>query len=160
MSTPAVSPLDRYLPPELPEATSSHPVVLSVMAGQRYVIYPYVASALIMTFRRSMGSVRVVETGQWPMGPLFGATAITTLFGWWGFPWGLVWSPAALFNLWRGGRDATKEILADVVGAPEAKRILAVAPKPKLPATIWLARAVILVPILLVGSIAYSVATS
>jgi hypothetical protein len=123
-------------------------VVKAVMAGKRYVIYPYVVSILVMTFRRNIGSVRVVETGDWPMAPLFGATLVTTLFGWWGIPWGFIWSPLVLFNLWRGGRDATRQILADVVGDPEAKRILSIAPRPKRPLSLWLARLVILVPLL------------
>lgn len=155
-----LSPLDRYLPPTVDGPDAGHPVVKAVMAGKRYVVYPYVASLLILTFRRSMGSVRLVETGSWPMGPLFGAATITTLFGWWGFPWGIIWSPLALFNLWRGGSDATKDILAEAVGFPEAKRILSIAPKPKPPLTIWLVRLLILVPVLFFGSIFYAIATS
>ncbi|MEO5912782.1 MAG: hypothetical protein ABIS50_01005 [Luteolibacter sp.] len=153
------SPLDRYTPRTVEVPESEHPVVKAVMEGKRYVIYPYVASMLVLTFRRSMGSVRVIETGDWPMGPLFGATVIPTFFGWWGFPWGLIWSPMVLANLWRGGRDATKDILADVVGLPEAKRILSIAPKPKPPATIWLSRLVILVPVLLFGTLLVAIVT-
>ena len=155
-----LSPLDRYLPPDPDGPESGHPVVKAVMAGKRYVIYPYVASLLILTFRRSIGSVRVVETGNWPMGPLFGAATITTLFGWWGFPWGIIWSPVALYNHWRGGHDATKDILSDVVGATEAKRILAIAPRPSPPLTIWLVRLLILGPIILFGSILHAIITS
>ena len=155
-----VSPLDRYLPRTVDIPESEHPVVKAVMAGKRYVIYPYVASLLVLTFRRNMGSVRLVETGNWPMGPLFGAATITTFFGWWGFPWGIIWSPLALFNLWCGGRDATKEILTDVVGGPEAKRILSIAPKPSPPLSIWLTRLLILVPVSLVGSVFFAIAQS
>jgi hypothetical protein len=158
-----ISPLDRYTPPQLPAedaGAGDHPIIREVMAGKRYVTYPYVVSILVMSFRRTMGGVRVVETGAWPVGPLFGAALVSGFFGWWGFPWGLVWTPLILHNLWRGGRDATREILTNIVGAPEAKRILKIAPKPKPPGAIWLVRLFLLIPLALVALLVFAIATS
>lgn len=135
-----------------------HPMVADVMQGSRYVIYPFVVSILVLSFRRNFGGVRVVRTGSWPIVPLFGAALTTIALGWWGFPWGLIWSPIALFQLWNGGRDFTKDILSNEIGMPEAQRVLAMAPKPKPPASIWLVRLMILVPVFLFGSLVLGIA--
>jgi hypothetical protein len=55
-----------------------------------------------------------------------------------------------LFYLWRGGKDVTRAVLAASLGEAEAKRILSIAPKPKLPASIWVVRLIIVVPMILV----------
>jgi hypothetical protein len=53
--------------------------------------------------------------------------------------------------LWKGGHDYTREMLSVIAGAPEAKRILSIAPQPKPPTAIWLVRSVILMPLLGLG---------
>ncbi len=118
------------------------------MEGKRYVFYPYVVSLLVISLRRTMGGLRVVETGAWPLGPLFGAAAVTGLFGWWGFPWGLIWTPLTLYHLSRGGRDVSRDLIVQIVGRDEAARIMKSAPKPKPPAGIWLVRLLLLLPLL------------
>jgi hypothetical protein len=154
------SPLDRYAPKPPPLPLPGHPLVTEVMAGRRFVTYPFVVSLLLISFKRNMGGMRVVENGQWPIAPVFGASLVTILFGWWGFPWGIVWSPLALYYLWMGGRDSTKEILAAEIGAAEAMRVLKTAPKVRPPSSIWLVRALILIPVVLFCSLVYSIATA
>jgi len=154
------SPLDRYAPKPPPLPLPEHPVVDQVMAGNRFVTYPFVISILILSFNRNMGGVRLVGRDQWPMVPLFGATLVTMLFGWWGFPWGMIWSPVSLFHLWRGGRDSTLDVLGGVIGYADARRVLATAPKPKLPASIWLVRLFILMSILFFGTLVFAIVNS
>lgn len=153
-SPPPFPPINPYASPTtdpIPPPPITHPIVEAVMAGHRYITIPYVFSVVVMSFRRSMGGVHTVRTGEWPMGALIGASCITLFVGWWGIPWGFIWSALTLVSLWRGGKDVTKEVLTNVIGAAEAKRILAVAPKPKPPGSIWLVRAMVLVPVILVG---------
>lgn len=123
-----------------------------VMSGRRLVIYPYVFSFILISIRRNLG-VQVVETGKWPVGKLMGATALNSLFGWWGFPFGIIISVINLFYLWNGGRDLTKVWLMEMVGRKEAKRIFSIAPKPELPPLIWLVRLIALIPLLAVISV-------
>jgi hypothetical protein len=154
------SPLDRYAPKPPPPPLPDHPLVGEVMAGRRYVTYPFVVSLLVISFNRNIGGLRTVANGQWPVGPVFGAALVTILFGWWGFPWGIVWTPLALYYLWLGGRDSTKDILTAEIGHVEARRVLKAAPKPRPPGSIWLVRAMILLPVLLLGSLVHSIATA
>jgi len=154
------SPLDRYAPKPPPLPLPEHPLVAEVMAGRRFVTYPFVISLLLISLKRNMGGMRVVATSQWPVAPIFWAAILTVLFGWWGFPWGLLWSPLALFYLWIGGRDSTKEILTAEIGSADAQRVLRAAPKVRPPASIWFVRALILLPIVLFCSLVYSIITA
>lgn len=131
-----------------------------VMNGYRFRTIPYVVSVVFMSFRRSMGGVHHVKTGEWPMGQVIGATCVTSLLGWWGFPFGIAWTVISLFQLWGGGKDQTRKILTQALGAPEAKRILAAAPKPKPPGTIWLVRLLILIPVILIAAFFVSIINS
>jgi hypothetical protein len=144
------------IPSPLPADEASAPqssianVVDFVMAGNRFVTIPYVFSMLVLTFRRNMGGVHTVRTGHWPIGQMVQAAIVTSWFGWWGFPFGIIYSILSCYYLFRGGRDATKEILEKTVGREEANRILRAAPKPQLPGSIWIVRAIVVLPFVLV----------
>jgi hypothetical protein len=58
-----------------------------------------------------------------------------------------------------GGRDSTGDILAAEIGTVEARRVMKAAPRPRPPGSIWLVRVLILLPVLLLGSLVYSIAT-
>ena len=140
---------DPYAPPTAypvpPPVAQPGSLVEAVLAGHRYYAVPFVFSLAVITFRRTMGGVHEVSDGKWPVLPIAGATLITSVVGWWGFPWGIVYSIAALIRLWNGGKDLTKTMLQQAVGAEEAKRILAAAPKPVRPPSFWLVRLLVLV---------------
>jgi tetratricopeptide (TPR) repeat protein len=71
----------------------------------RYVSYPFVFSIVVLTFRRSF-------SGWWCRKHrdlrLLLASLITTTFGWLGVPFGLIFTPIALFKLARGGDQPAK----------------------------------------------------
>ena len=155
-----LSPLDRYAPKPPPLPLPSHPMVEEVMSGCRFVTHPYVVSLLIISLNRTLGGIQVIGRGPWPLGNLFGATLISLIFGWWGFPWGILWTPIALYHLWRGGRDCTEAFLIEAVGHADARRVLAAAPKPKAPPAIWIVRLLILVPVLAFGFLFTAIASA
>jgi hypothetical protein len=41
-------------------------------------------------------------------------TLISLVLGWWGIPWGLIFTPAAIFTNLCGGKDVTQDVLATV----------------------------------------------
>lgn len=131
-------------------------VVDQVLDGTRFVTIPYVFSIVIMTFQRNIGDVHEVRTGEWPIGKVLKATVITYLFGWWGFPFGIIFSLWAAFYLFRGGYDVTQKVLEKTVSREEARKILRAAKKPKPPASIWVVRAILAFPFILLGSIILS----
>ncbi|MEM9328605.1 MAG: hypothetical protein AAGA85_23260 [Bacteroidota bacterium] len=81
-----------------------------VLNGGRFVIFYYTISILVMTFRRT-SKVKFLKHNEnaFKKGWLY--TAITFLFGWWGFPWGLIYTPQSLYINLKGGKDITEEVL-------------------------------------------------
>ena len=95
-----------------------------VERGGKFVIFQYCISALVITFRRN-SPVYLVRAGENPLGKALPWTLLTLVAGWWGFPWGLIWTPMALFTNLRGGKDVTGQLLpylapaAPAPGAPQ-----------------------------------------
>jgi hypothetical protein len=71
----------------------------------RVVIYPYVFSLIIVTFRRAFAGVWCQKHRR---APWFLASLITATLGWIGIPHGLLWTPITLFKLARGGDQPVK----------------------------------------------------
>lgn len=77
----------------------------------------FVLSVLFMTARRTLGPRNLCVTHA--RIAAMPATVLTLAFGWWGVPWGLLWTPGAVYtNLTRGGVRLTRaeadEHLADL----------------------------------------------
>ena len=90
------------------ESRQSDPITCSscgaVSAQPRYVIFWYVVSLLLVTSRRTMQGVFCPSCAP---KKAFQASAITWLLGWWGFPWGPIWTIGALYrNLLNGTQPA------------------------------------------------------
>ncbi len=111
--------------------------------GGRFVTFLYAISVVLMTFRRST-AVRFVRAGETVGASAWGPTLLTMFAGWWGFPWGPIYSVQSIFRNAMGGRDVTEIILTPVVGAERAKAALKLRPKQKAGAGLWALRAMLL----------------
>lgn len=80
----------------------------------RAIVIPYVVSLLVVTFRRSWAGV---YCWRHRFQRLLAAGFISSLLGWWGVPFGFIYTPITLFKLARGGDrpdDENVELLARV----------------------------------------------
>ena len=84
-----------------------------VARGGKFVIFSYCISILVMTFRRS-SDIYFIKAGESTFGVSIGYTLVSLLLGWWGIPWGPIFTIGALFTNLGGGKDVTKEILASL----------------------------------------------
>jgi hypothetical protein len=96
-----------------PETASKEVILQEIKEGARFVRYPYCFSVVFMSFKRESGinvvnsrSDAVIKGLPWIM--------ITVLFGWWGIPWGPIWSIQCIIRGLSGGRDVT-DYYVDVV---------------------------------------------
>ena len=87
--------------------------------GGKFVIYRYTISIIILTFRRS-SDVYYIRPGQNAVVKGLGWTVLTFLLGWWGIPWGPIYSIGCLGTNLSGGKDVTKEI----VGARDVQALV------------------------------------
>jgi len=84
-----------------------------VARGGKFVIYQYCISILIMTFRRN-SDVYFIKAGESAAGPGMGFTLLSLVLGWWGIPWGPIYTISAVYTNLNGGKDVTAEIMATV----------------------------------------------
>lgn len=80
-------------------------------AGGAFVFYEYCISMVVFTLRRptDVYFLRRSDTGLLRGLPY---CLISLLLGWWGIPWGLIYTPLTLFTNLSGGRDVTNEVWA------------------------------------------------
>lgn len=79
--------------------------------GGRFVIYEYTFSVLIMTFKRS-SDIYFLKGGESAVVKGLAFSGLTFLFGWWGIPWGPIYSIGSLITNFSGGKNITNEVLA------------------------------------------------
>ena len=76
--------------------------------GGRFVFYEYCVSCLIFTLRRPTDIIFLRNDQRgWVRGLPY--TLLSLTLGWWGIPWGFVYTPLALANNLAGGCDVTEE---------------------------------------------------
>ena len=103
-----------------PEALSDE-----ITRGGRLVVFPYCISIIFMTFRRSSG-LHLIRQGESALAKGWPFLLISLFLGWWGIPWGLIYTPVCLFQVLAGGKNVTQEIIGSI--QVEARRAAAFAP--------------------------------
>src|SRR3954469_4058275 len=76
--------------------------------GAKFVQYQYCISVLVMTFKR-FSKITYVAPEESAVVKGLGFTLLAFLAGWWGFPWGPIWTIEALWVNLRGGKDLTSQ---------------------------------------------------
>ena len=86
--------------------------------GGRFVMYQYCISVLVMTFKRP-SDIYFMKAGEGSMGKGIGFSLLTLLLGWWGIPWGPIWTIGTVAKNLGGGTDVTAHVLgASAATAP------------------------------------------
>jgi hypothetical protein len=80
-------------------------------AGGRLVYFEYCISVIFLTFRKP-SRVYLLRPGQFGWWRGLPYSLVSLLLGWWGLPWGLIYTPLTLVTNLSGGRDVTAEIWA------------------------------------------------
>ena len=106
------------------ENLSNEEISAQLQQGARFLMFPYCVSVLVMSFKRSSG-VHFVPAGESAAGKRLQFALLSLVFGWWGIPWGPIWTLGTVYRNIAGGIDVTREVLgaaqaADVPRAPTA----------------------------------------
>jgi hypothetical protein len=82
--------------------------------GGRFVFYEYCISILFATLRRPSDIVFLKANDQ---GIVRGLpyVLISLLFGWWGIPFGLIYTPMTIFTNLSGGRELSDQATFEVL---------------------------------------------
>lgn len=84
-----------------------------IQAGGKFVYYPYCISVLVMTFKRSSG-IYYLRPGENAVLKGLGYILLSLIAGWWGLPWGIIYTLEALAVNLGGGKNVTDKVLASL----------------------------------------------
>lgn len=98
MSTPTLS------------SMSPQELEFEIQRGGRFVVYQYCISLLVVTFRRN-SPVKFLRAGENATVQGLPFTLLTLVLGWWGIPWGLIYTPQIIYKNLNGGTDITAAVL-------------------------------------------------
>src|SRR5437016_412351 len=78
-------------------------------AGGRFVVYEYCISVIFLTIKQPT-SIYFLRAGEHGFGQGLPYVLISLLLGWWGIPWGFIYTPMAIITNLSGGRDVTWDV--------------------------------------------------
>ena len=90
-----------------------------IQQGAKFVIYQYCISLLVITFKRSSNIYFIRHEENVILKGLV-YTLVSLLLGWWGIPWGPIYTIQSVWVNFNGGRDVTREMLASMATPPQS----------------------------------------
>ena len=95
------------------EKESAEELSREIDQGGRFVVYPYCISLGVLTFKRT-SSVHFIRKGQSRTRHSLVFVLISCWLGWWGIPWGPIWTIQSIKTNLSGGQDVTQEVLESI----------------------------------------------
>lgn len=118
-------------------------VELDVLKGGRFLRFYWNVSVVVLSYRNTT-ALTYVRSNKSAGATALGWGVFSLAFGWWGFPWGVIYTPMSLWHNTRGGSDHTREVLTAYLGETHAGEILKQATPRKADAALWVLRALVL----------------
>jgi hypothetical protein len=78
--------------------------------GARFVFYQYCISVVILTFKRP-SNIYFIRAGESPIMQGLKFSLLSFLLGWWGIPWGPIYTIQSLWVNFGGGKDVTQDVV-------------------------------------------------
>ncbi len=79
-----------------------------IRRGGRFVFFEYCISCLVLTLRRP-SPICFIRKGQWSWVRGLPYTLLSLFGGWWGLPWGILYTPLVVLTNMVGGCDVTAQ---------------------------------------------------
>lgn len=95
------------------EGLSDAQIEIEIQQGGKFIVFQYCISILIMTFRRS-SDVHFIKSSESPFMLGLPYTLLSLFLGWWGFPWGPIYTIGVIATNIGGGKDVTTQIMEAV----------------------------------------------
>jgi hypothetical protein len=93
------------------EGLSADQLNFELQRGGRFVVFQYTISAIILTFRRS-SDIYFIRAGENAINKGIPYILLTLVAGWWGIPWGPIFTIQALITNFGGGKNVTNQVVA------------------------------------------------
>jgi len=79
--------------------------------GAKFVVFQYCISVVLMTFRRPT-DIYFIRAGESTIKYSIGYTLLTFFLGWWGIPWGPIYTIGSLHTNLSGGKNVTEDVIS------------------------------------------------
>jgi hypothetical protein len=99
------------------ENMSSDQLRFELQRGAKIVCFQYCVSLLVITLRRSSDAY-YIPAGESAAARGLPWTALTLVLGWWGIPWGPIFTVQSLVVNFKGGKDLTAHFSAPLSPTP------------------------------------------
>jgi hypothetical protein len=81
----------------------------AIVRGGRFVVYYYTVSLLVVTMRNP-SEIHFLHAHENGLGRGLKYSLLSLIFGWWGFPWGPIYTIGSIATNFNGGKDVTQEV--------------------------------------------------
>jgi hypothetical protein len=98
------------------EGLTGDQLQFELQSGGRFVVFQYCVSILVMSFKRS-SEIRFLRANEPYALRALPYCALSLLLGWWGVPWGPIWTISTTYQNLRGGLDVTGEVVQSLSAA-------------------------------------------
>lgn len=91
------------------EGISDTELSQQLAAGGKFVVFEYAISILVMSFKRG-SDIYYIRPGESAFTKGLPYTLLTMVTGWWGIPWGPIYTIMAIATNFSGGKDVTEHL--------------------------------------------------
>ena len=102
------------------EGMSPDQLRFEIQRGAKFVLYQYAISVLVMSFRRA-SDIYFIPAGESSVSKGLPWSLVSLVAGWWGIPWGPIFTIQSVVTNFKGGKDVTAEISAQLARPPAAQ---------------------------------------
>ncbi len=82
-----------------------------VANGGKFVVYTYCISILVLSFKRP-SPIYFIKSDESDVAKGLPFSLISLLLGWWGIPWGIIYTLGSVTTNFGGGKDVTADAMA------------------------------------------------
>lgn len=87
-----------------------------VAAGAKFVYFEYTVSIIAATFKRPT-SIYFIDANESTAKHSWHLSTLTGVLGWWGIPWGPIYTIGTFVTNFGGGKDVTNEVMSKLIAS-------------------------------------------
>ena len=92
------------------EGMSASEINDELQKGGKFIVYQFCISVILITFKRN-SKVFFIRGGKSAAAKSLPYTLLSLLLGWWGIPWGPIYTISTLIKNFGGGIDVTDDVI-------------------------------------------------
>jgi hypothetical protein len=91
------------------EGLSPSEIDFELQRGAKFVLFQYCVSVVVLTFKRP-SDIYFIRSGENAVVKSLPFTLLSLVAGWWGIPWGPIYTIQSVYNNFNGGKDVAQQM--------------------------------------------------